>query len=167
MLAVAFKADITRVATLLGARDLTSRVYQFPKSPLFPDGGSSVSFHGGSHHQDDPVQIRRYAELNRYHVSTMAYLAQKLKAIPDGDGTLLDRHADPVRHEHGQLEPAPALRRAAHPGRRRERKAEGQPAPEVRAQDGDDRQPAGQRPGSVRDHQDKQGDSTGPLARLV
>ena len=91
MLAVAFKADITRVATLLGARDLTSRVYQFPKSPLFPEGGTSVSFHGGSHHQDDPVQIRRYAALNRYHVSTMAYLAEELKGITDGDGTLLDR----------------------------------------------------------------------------
>jgi len=88
--ALAFKADITRVATLLGARDLTGRSYQFPKSDLFPDGGSSVSFHGGSHHQDDPAQIARYAQLNRYHVSTLAYLAEKLKSMPDGDGTLLD-----------------------------------------------------------------------------
>jgi hypothetical protein len=91
LVSLAFKADITRVVTLLGARDLTSRVYQFPKSPLFPDGGTSVSFHGGSHHQDDPVQIRRYATLNRYHLSTMAYLAEELKSIKDGDGTLLDR----------------------------------------------------------------------------
>jgi len=90
MLALAFKADITRVATLLGARDLTGRTYQFPKSPLFPEGGSSVSFHGGSHHQDDPAQIRRYAQLNRYHVSTMAYLAEKLQATPDVNGSLLD-----------------------------------------------------------------------------
>ena len=90
LLALAFKADITRVATLLGARDLTSRVYPFPKSSLFPDGGTSVSFHGGSHHQDDPVQVRRYAALNRYHVSTLAYLAEKLRSTPDGDGTLLD-----------------------------------------------------------------------------
>jgi hypothetical protein len=88
--ALAFKADITRVATLLGARDLTGRVYPFPKSDLFPDGGSSVSFHGGSHHQDDPPQVRRYAALNRYHVSTLAYLAEKLKGVKDGDGTLLD-----------------------------------------------------------------------------
>jgi hypothetical protein len=57
---------------------------------LFPDGGTSVSFHGGSHHQDDPAQIRRYAQLNRYHVSTMAYFAEKLRSIPEGDGTLLD-----------------------------------------------------------------------------
>ncbi|PYS56029.1 MAG: hypothetical protein DMG13_01425 [Acidobacteria bacterium] len=88
--ALAFQADITRVATLLGARDLTGRTYPFPKSELFPEGGVSVSFHGGSHHQDDPVQIKRYSQLNRYHVSTMAYLAKKLKDTPDGDGTLLD-----------------------------------------------------------------------------
>jgi hypothetical protein len=88
--ALAFQADITRVATLLGARDLTGRSYPFPKSELFPNGGVSVGFHGGSHHQDDPNQIRRYADLNRYHVSTLAYFAQKLRSIPDGDGTLLD-----------------------------------------------------------------------------
>jgi hypothetical protein len=88
--ALAFRADITRVATLLGARDLTGRSYPFPKSNLFPQGGTSVGFHGGSHHQDDPAQIRRYADLNRYHVSTMAYFAEKLRSIPDGDGTLLD-----------------------------------------------------------------------------
>jgi hypothetical protein len=89
--ALAFKADITRVATLLGARDLTGRVYQFPKDEWFPDGGSSVSFHGGSHHQDDPPNVRRYAALNRYHVSTLAYFAEKLRSIQDGEGTLLDR----------------------------------------------------------------------------
>jgi len=88
--ALAFQADITRVATLLGARDLTGRSYPFPKSDLFPNGGVSVGFHGGSHHQDDPTQIRRYADLNRYHVSTLAYFAEKLRSIPDGDGTLLD-----------------------------------------------------------------------------
>jgi Protein of unknown function (DUF1552) len=91
MLALAFRADITRVATLLGARDLTARSYVFPKSDLFPNGGVSGGFHGGSHHQEDPVQIRRYADINRYHVSTLAYFAEKLKGIPDGDGTLLDR----------------------------------------------------------------------------
>ncbi|HTM02399.1 MAG TPA: DUF1552 domain-containing protein [Vicinamibacterales bacterium] len=90
LVTLAFKADITRVATLLGARDLTSRAYPFPKGEWFPDGGTSVSFHGGSHHQDDPVQIKRYSLLNRYHVSTLAYLAEQLKATPDGDGTLLD-----------------------------------------------------------------------------
>lgn len=70
LVALALRSDITRVVTMLGARDLTGRVYQFPKGDLFPYGGSSVSFHGGPHHQDDPIQIRRYADLNRYHLAT-------------------------------------------------------------------------------------------------
>jgi len=90
MTALAFRADITRVATLLGARDLTARSYAYPKGEWFPNGGISPSFHGGSHHQEDPVQVRRYADVNRYHISTLAYFAEKLKSIPDGDGTLLD-----------------------------------------------------------------------------
>jgi uncharacterized protein DUF1552 len=89
--ALAFQADITRVVTLLGARDLTGKSYRFPKGDLFPEGGTSVSFHGGSHHQDDPAQIKNYSKLNRYHLSTTAYLANKLKGIRDGDGTLLDQ----------------------------------------------------------------------------
>ena len=88
--ALAFKADITRVVTLLGARDLTGKTYPFPKGEWFPEGGTSVSFHGGSHHQDDPAQIKAYSKLNRYHLLTTAYLANELKSIPDGDGTLLD-----------------------------------------------------------------------------
>jgi hypothetical protein len=90
MTALAFRADITRVATLLGARDLTARSYAYPKGEWFPNGGVSPSFHGGSHHQEDPVQIRRYADINRYHVSMLGYFAEKLRSIPDGDGTLLD-----------------------------------------------------------------------------
>jgi hypothetical protein len=88
--ALALKADITRVVTLLGARDLTGRTYPFPKNEWFPNGGTSVSFHGGSHHADNPSSMANYAQLNRYHVMTTAYLAEELKGIPDGDGTLLD-----------------------------------------------------------------------------
>jgi hypothetical protein len=90
LVALALKADITRVVTLLGARDLTGRTYPFPKGELFPNGGNSVSFHGGSHHQDDPAQVRRYADLNRYHLLTTAYLAEELMSVKEGDGTLLD-----------------------------------------------------------------------------
>jgi hypothetical protein len=90
LIALGFQADITRVATLLGARDLTGAVYTLPKGDLFPNGGQTRSFHGASHHQDDPAQIAQYALIGRYHVSKMAYFARKLKSIPDGDGTLLD-----------------------------------------------------------------------------
>jgi hypothetical protein len=89
--ALAFKADITRVATLLGARDLTAAVYPFPRNEFFPDGGRSVSFHAGSHHQDEATQLAAFAKLNRYHVYTMSYFAQKLKSYSEGDGNLLDR----------------------------------------------------------------------------
>jgi hypothetical protein len=82
LLALAFQADITRVGTLLMARDLTGRVY--------PDSGTDVSFHGGSHHAEDPGRIAQYAILNRYHASMVAYFADKLRSIKEGDATLLD-----------------------------------------------------------------------------
>ena len=160
--ALAFQADITRVATLLGARDLTGRSYPFPKSELFPNGGVSVGFHGGSHHQDDPAQIKRYADLNRYHVSTLGVLRREA-AVDSGRRRHAARSlADSVRHEHGQLESAPALRRAAHPRRRRQRPAQRQPPSRVRAQDRDDRQPAAERPRHVRHPQGQAGRQHGP-----
>jgi len=82
LLALAFRADITRVSTLLYARDLTARVY--------PESGTNISFHGGSHHAEDPKRIAEYAKLNRYHVAMLAYFIDKLRSTPDGDGTLLD-----------------------------------------------------------------------------
>jgi hypothetical protein len=83
LLALAFQADITRVAAVLYARDLTGRVY--------PESGTNISFHGGSHHAEDPGRIAQYARLNRYHIQMTAYLAKKLQGIKEGDGTLLDR----------------------------------------------------------------------------
>jgi hypothetical protein len=82
LLALAFRADITRVATMLYARDLTTRSY--------PESGTTVAFHAGSHHGEDPKRKAVYAQVNRYHVSMLVYLAQKLAKTPDGDGTLLD-----------------------------------------------------------------------------
>jgi hypothetical protein len=82
LLALAFQADITRSSTVLYARDLTGRVY--------PESGTDISFHGGSHHAEDPGRIAQYARLNRYHAAMVAYLAEKLDAVPEGDGTVLD-----------------------------------------------------------------------------
>ncbi len=80
--ALAFQSDVTRVATLLGARDLTNRNY--------PASGTNTGFHAGSHHAESPQKIADYARINRYHVQMLVYFLEKLKAIPDGDGTLLD-----------------------------------------------------------------------------
>jgi hypothetical protein len=79
---LAFKADISRVSTMLFARDLTGRSY--------PASGTNTSFHGGSHHAENPERIADYAKINRYHVQSLAYFIDKLKNTPDGDGTLLD-----------------------------------------------------------------------------
>ena len=82
LLTLALQADITRVATVLYARDLTSRVY--------PQSGTDISFHGGSHHAEDPGRIAQFARLNRYHVQMLGYLIKKLDAVREGDGSLLD-----------------------------------------------------------------------------
>ncbi len=80
--ALAYQADITRVSTMLFARDLTGR--------NFPASGTNTSFHGGSHHAENPDRIKDYSIINRYHVACMAYFVEKLKSIKEGNGNLLD-----------------------------------------------------------------------------
>ena len=83
LMALAFQADITRVGTLLFARDLTGRTYPESESP-------TLSFHGVSHHGEDPRRIADLSKINQYHVKMLAHLIEKLDKTPDGDGTLLD-----------------------------------------------------------------------------
>jgi hypothetical protein len=79
---LAFQADITRVSTVLYARDLTARTY--------PESGSNTPFHGASHHAENPRNIENYSKINQYHVKCLAYFVDKLKKSKDGDGSLLD-----------------------------------------------------------------------------
>ncbi|MES2624731.1 MAG: DUF1552 domain-containing protein [Pseudomonadota bacterium] len=81
--ALAFQADITRVGTMLFARDLTNRVYPESDAP-------TLSFHGGSHHGEDPARIEDYSKINQYHVKMLSYFVDKLANTNDGDGSLLD-----------------------------------------------------------------------------
>ena len=83
LLALAYQADITRVGTLLFARDLTGRRYPESEAPR-------MGFHGGSHHGEDPQTIEEFSRINQYHVRMVAYFADKLARIEEGDGTLLD-----------------------------------------------------------------------------
>jgi hypothetical protein len=83
LLALAFEADITRVGTLLFARDLTGRTYPASEAP-------SSGFHGVSHHGEDPRQIAQLSKINQYHVKMVAHLASRLAEKKEGDGTLLD-----------------------------------------------------------------------------
>jgi hypothetical protein len=83
LMTLAFQADITRVGTLLFARDLTGRTYPESTAP-------TVSFHGASHHGEDPKRIAELAAINQYHVKMLAHLVSTMAKTPDGDGTLLD-----------------------------------------------------------------------------
>ncbi len=79
---LAWQADITRVTTLLLAKELSNAVY--------PKSGVRDAFHILSHHSNVRENQDRFAVLNRYHVGLFAYLLGKLQTTQDGDGTLLD-----------------------------------------------------------------------------
>jgi Protein of unknown function (DUF1552) len=80
--AVAFASDITRVFAFKMSRDVSNRV--------FPGSGSSSAFHTISHHQEKEDKIAEFQKINTYHVSLVPYLLDKLKRMPDGEGSLLD-----------------------------------------------------------------------------
>lgn len=78
IVALAFQTDKTRIASLLLARDLSSLYYPFL--------GVREGHHGASH--DDLSD--GYERISRFHLSQLAYLAGKLDAMPEGEGTVLD-----------------------------------------------------------------------------
>ena len=80
--ALAMQADITRVITFQLAREASTRTY--------PEVGVPEAHHPTSHHGNDPEKLAKLAKINAYHVSLFAYYLEKLKSIPDGDGSLLD-----------------------------------------------------------------------------
>jgi hypothetical protein len=82
---LAFQADITRVSSLMMARENVNRAY--------PEIGLPEAHHSISHHGNNPEKMKNYAKLNSYHVETLAYYLQKLDSIKDGDGSLLDHTA--------------------------------------------------------------------------
>jgi hypothetical protein len=82
LIAVAFAADTTRVFSFKLGRDASGRSY--------PESGVNTGFHNASHHGEREDRILEFAKINRYHVSMVPYLLDKLKNTADGDSTLLD-----------------------------------------------------------------------------
>ena len=80
--AVAFASDVTRIFSFKFSRDVSNRV--------FAASGSTAPFHTGSHHLDRDERIADFQKINTYHVGLVPYLLDKLKAIKDGDGNVLD-----------------------------------------------------------------------------
>jgi len=101
--ALAYEAEITRISTLLYSHETSGTVY--------PKSGVREGFHNASHHSNNRKNMDQFAVLNRYHISTLAYFFDKLKATPDGDGSLLDHSlvlygstlSDGNEHNHDPL----------------------------------------------------------------
>ena len=83
IMALAFQTDMTRVFSLKMGRDGSARVY--------PGSGVDNGFHPASHHGDREDRVEALARINRYHVSMVPYLLEKLRNTPEGDGNLLDK----------------------------------------------------------------------------
>src|SRR5688572_28942147 len=79
---LAMQGDVTRVITFQLARETSNRTY--------PEIGVPDPHHPLSHHGNDPAKIERMSKVNAFHVSLFAEYLAKMKATPEGNGTLLD-----------------------------------------------------------------------------
>jgi hypothetical protein len=103
LLVLAFQADVTRICTFVFANEGSNRPYRFIGVP--------EGHHDLSHHGNDPKKRAKIRDINRFHVTQLAYLLGKLKAIHEGDGTLLDHcmvaygsgNSDGNAHNHNDL----------------------------------------------------------------
>ena len=103
MIALAFQADVTRVATFVLANEGSNRSYNEVDVP--------DAHHEISHHGRDPEKLAKLARINKLHIEQFAYLLDKLKGMKEGDGSLLDQSmlvygsgiGDGDRHNHNDL----------------------------------------------------------------
>jgi hypothetical protein len=79
---LAFQSDLTRVISFMIGKEQSARPY--------PQIGVPEAHHPLSHHNDIPELIAKMSKINRYHAELFSKYVAKLRATPDGDGTLLD-----------------------------------------------------------------------------
>ena len=79
---LAYQVDLTRVITLMMGREQTGRTYT--------EIGVPDAHHPLSHHAHNPVKVATMSKINVFHVKLFAEYLEKLRATPDGDGSLLD-----------------------------------------------------------------------------
>jgi hypothetical protein len=79
---LAYQLDLTRVITIMLGREFSGMTY--------PQVGVPDAHHPVTHHALEPEKIAKVAKINAYHVQLYSYLLEKLRATPDGDGSLLD-----------------------------------------------------------------------------
>jgi len=79
---LAFQADLTRVISFMIGKEQSARPY--------PQIGVPEAHHPLSHHNNVPELVARMSTINRYHMELFSQYLAKLRATPDGDGSLLD-----------------------------------------------------------------------------
>jgi len=79
---LAFQSDLTRVISFMIGKEQSARPY--------PQIGVPEAHHPLSHHNDVPELIAHMSKINRYHTQLFSQYLEKLRATPDGDGSLLD-----------------------------------------------------------------------------
>ncbi|MDA1054009.1 MAG: DUF1552 domain-containing protein [Planctomycetota bacterium] len=97
IIALAFQADRTRIATLLLTNNLSGQVYPFL--------GLNVDHHNYSH----GWQNKEYASITRFWVEQYAYLVRKLDSMQEGDGTVLDNSCIMLANEQWTAHSAPKV----------------------------------------------------------
>ena len=79
---LAYQCDLTRVITLMLGREFSGVTY--------PQIGVPDAHHPITHHAGEAPKIAKVEKINAYHVTHFAYLLNKMRSTPDGDGSLLD-----------------------------------------------------------------------------
>ncbi len=83
IMVLAFWTDTTRISTFMFGNAQTGRDFSFID-------GVRGSFHGISHHRDEPEQLAQYEKIGTWHIEQLAYLLGRMKELKEGDSTLLD-----------------------------------------------------------------------------
>jgi hypothetical protein len=79
---LAFQGDMTRVSTFMLGHEMGGRAY--------PELGFGDQHHSLTHHQGDAAKIAKVLQINIFHATLYRYFLEKLRSVPDGDGSLLD-----------------------------------------------------------------------------
>jgi hypothetical protein len=82
LIALAWQAKLTRIATYMMAAEVSQMTYGFIRVP--------DAFHPVSHHQGDPVKLEKLVKIQQYHTGVLKKFLDRLAATPDGEGSLLD-----------------------------------------------------------------------------
>ncbi len=79
---LAFQSDLTRVVSFMIGKEQSARPY--------PQIGVPEAHHPLSHHENRPELVAHMSKINRYHIELFSKHLSKLRATPDGEGSLLD-----------------------------------------------------------------------------